>query len=226
MFEEPSCLVTLFVDGREMSADELREPETLAEVGARPAPASTTRGTELPTDFDSFRLVRGVRRERRASTAASRPDGYDEALEAAGAIEKAVARPADARAGPGPQRPAPANFLRDGDQHPADRLGVRRDGRPLVRPRQLRGQQRARRRAGGAAARGLLRRAAGRAAARDAEAVPLHVGLPRGDVGRRAGGRVRARLRLRRVRAEALRPPGEGAAATRASRAGSRRPAA
>ena len=39
-------------------------------------------------------------------------------------------------------------------------------------------------------------------------------------------GRLRARLRLPRLRAEALRPPGEGAAATRASRAGSRRPAA
>src|SRR5215212_10500411 len=32
MFEEPACLVTLFVDGSEMSADELRKPELLAEV--------------------------------------------------------------------------------------------------------------------------------------------------------------------------------------------------
>src|SRR4051795_4754186 len=32
MFEEPACLVTLFVKGREMSADELREPELLAEI--------------------------------------------------------------------------------------------------------------------------------------------------------------------------------------------------
>src|SRR5215218_10920312 len=32
MFEEPSCLVTMFVQGREMSSEELRDPERLAQV--------------------------------------------------------------------------------------------------------------------------------------------------------------------------------------------------
>ena len=49
------------------------------------------------------------------------------------------------------------------------------------------------------------RSAAGRARAR-ADAV--HVGLPRGDVGRRPGGGLRARLRLRRLRRRALRAHG------------------
>src|SRR5215207_226640 len=56
MFEEPSCLVTLFVDGREMAADELRKPELLAEV-ARDLRKFHDSGTDLPTDFDSFRVV-------------------------------------------------------------------------------------------------------------------------------------------------------------------------
>src|SRR4051794_32394386 len=33
MFEEPPCLVTLFVNGSEMSAKELTQPDVLAEVG-------------------------------------------------------------------------------------------------------------------------------------------------------------------------------------------------
>src|SRR3954447_3590716 len=56
MFEEPSCLVTLFVNGREMRANELRKPEVLAQV-ARDLRKFHDSGTELPTDFDSFRLV-------------------------------------------------------------------------------------------------------------------------------------------------------------------------
>src|SRR4029450_1056889 len=54
-------------------------------------------------------------------------------------------------------------------------------------------------------------RAARRSPPRNAQAVPCHVGLPPGDVVRRRDGRVRARLRLQGVRAEALRPPREGA---------------
>ena len=46
----------------------------------------------------------------------------------------------------------------------------------------------------------LLRRAVHAPAARGAAADADHVGLPRGDVGRRAGGDLRARLRLRRLR--------------------------
>src|SRR3954451_10382308 len=33
MFEEPACLVTLFVNGSEMTAEALRDPEVLAQIG-------------------------------------------------------------------------------------------------------------------------------------------------------------------------------------------------
>ena len=61
------------------------------------------------------------------------------------------------------------------------------------------------RRARGAPAHHLLRRAAGRAPPRHAQAVPLHVGPARGDVGRRPERDLGARLRLHGLRDEALR---------------------
>ena len=88
-----------------MKADELREPETIAEV-ARDLRQLHDSGTELPTGFDSFRLVEEYAETRPRATAASRPDGYDDALEAAHAIEKAVRDQPGARAGARPQRPA------------------------------------------------------------------------------------------------------------------------
>src|SRR5882724_5212648 len=50
MFEDPPCLVTCFVEGRELTSEELREPGVLAEVahGLRGFHGS---GLELPTDF-------------------------------------------------------------------------------------------------------------------------------------------------------------------------------
>ena len=111
LLTEPSALVTAFVSGREMRADELREPETIAEV-AHDLRQLHDSGTELPTGFDSFRLVEEyavIGREHGSEP----PDGYEEALEAAHAIERAI------EGQPGPERvPAhndllPANFLRD-----------------------------------------------------------------------------------------------------------------
>ena len=56
MLENPPCLVTGFVKGRELTAEELREPRTLEEV-ARALRAFHDSDTELPTSFDSFQLV-------------------------------------------------------------------------------------------------------------------------------------------------------------------------
>ena len=50
MFEDPACLVTMFVNGREMTADELRAPEVLEEI-ARDLRRLHDSGTELPTSF-------------------------------------------------------------------------------------------------------------------------------------------------------------------------------
>ena len=111
MFEEPSCLVTMFVDGREMTADELREPEVLAEV-ARDLRRFHDSGTELPTDFDSFRLVEEYAQSGRAN-GSEPPDGYDDALAAAHTIEKAVRKLDDHQPVPAHNDLLTANFLRD-----------------------------------------------------------------------------------------------------------------
>jgi thiamine kinase-like enzyme len=111
MFEEPSCLVTMFVNGREMTADELREPEVLAEV-ARDLRRFHDSGTELPTDFDSFRLVEEYAESGRAN-GSEPPEGYDDALAAAHTIEKAVRKLDDHQAVPAHNDLLTANFLRE-----------------------------------------------------------------------------------------------------------------
>jgi len=113
MFEEPACLVTMFVDGKEMTAEELREPEVLKEIGGDLRRFHDS-GTDLPTDFDSFRLV-----EEYADTGREHdsepPDGYDQALETAHAIEKAVRDRPTHELVPAHNDLLTANFLRDGD---------------------------------------------------------------------------------------------------------------
>jgi thiamine kinase-like enzyme len=115
MFEEPSCLVTMFVDGREMTADELRQPDVLAEV-ARDLRKFHDSGTELPTDFDSFRLVEEYAESGR-SNGSEPPEGYDDALSAAKRIEKAVRKQDDHQPVPSHNDLLTANFLRDSDGH-------------------------------------------------------------------------------------------------------------
>ena len=115
MFEEPSCLVTLFVGGREMSAEELRRPETLAEV-ARDLRRFHDSGTQLPTEFDSFRLIEEYAETGRANQSEP-PEGYDDALEAARRIEKAVAGQPSHEPVPSHNDLLTANFLLDGGNH-------------------------------------------------------------------------------------------------------------
>ena len=90
MLDEPPALVTYFVEGSEMSAAELREPETLRGV------AAALRGfhecaERLPTSFSSFRIV-----ETYAARARERggevPAAYEPAHAAAARIEAAMAR--------------------------------------------------------------------------------------------------------------------------------------
>jgi thiamine kinase-like enzyme len=114
LLSEPSALVTAFVSGREMRADELREPETIAEV-AHDLRRLHDSGTELPSGFDSFRLVEKYAETGRAN-GSEPPDGYDEALEAAHAIERAVRDQPGHEPVPAHNDLLPANFLRDGDR--------------------------------------------------------------------------------------------------------------
>jgi thiamine kinase-like enzyme len=114
LLSEPSALVTVFVSGREMRADELREPEVIAEV-AHDLRSLHDSGTELPSGFDSFRLVEEYAETGRAN-GSEPPDGYDEALEAAHAIERAVRGQPGHEPVPAHNDLLPANFLRDGDR--------------------------------------------------------------------------------------------------------------
>jgi thiamine kinase-like enzyme len=113
MFEEPPCLVTFFVSGREMTAEELRKPEVLAEIG-RDLRRFHDSGTDLPTGFDSFRLVEEYAASGREH-GSEPPDGYDEALTTAGAIEKAVRDQPTHELVPAHNDLLTANFLLDGD---------------------------------------------------------------------------------------------------------------
>ena len=105
---------------------------------------STSSASRCRPSFDSFRIV-----ETYAETAVGArgrdPGRLRARRSAARAGDRGGVRRARARTRPLPQRPA------RGQLHPRRRaaldrrLGVRGDGRPLLRPRQLRGQQRARR---------------------------------------------------------------------------------
>lgn len=114
LLSQPSALVTAFVSGREMRADELREPETIAEV-AHDLRSLHDSGTELPTGFDSFQLVEQYAETGRAN-GSEPPAGYDEALEAAHKIERAVRDQPGHEPVPAHNDLLPANFLRDGDR--------------------------------------------------------------------------------------------------------------
>jgi thiamine kinase-like enzyme len=114
MLEDPACLVTMFVDGREMTPDELREPGMLAEIG-RDLRRFHDSDTELPTGFDSFGLVEEYAQTGREH-GSEPPEGYDDALEAARAIRKAIEGDATHEPVPAHNDLLTANFLLDGDR--------------------------------------------------------------------------------------------------------------
>jgi thiamine kinase-like enzyme len=89
--DDPPAIVTVFVEGRGVEAEELRRPEVLTEV-ARSLRAMHELGEPLPASFDSFRIV-----ETYAETARGRgadiPGAFEAAREQARRIEAAVAGP-------------------------------------------------------------------------------------------------------------------------------------
>jgi thiamine kinase-like enzyme len=121
MLEDPPCLVTRFLEGEEMTAEQLRKPAALAEVAAllRALHGSDER---VESTFSGFRIV-----ETYAETARERggevPGGYDRAQASAARIEAAFAAAEEAGAlGASGHSPVlchddllAANFLRSGD---------------------------------------------------------------------------------------------------------------
>jgi len=91
MLDDPPCLVTRFVEGEPMSAAELREPTTMAEVAQalRTLHACEER---LPVAFSSFRIVEAYA-ARMASRGAEVPSSYEWAMGAAHRVEAALVGP-------------------------------------------------------------------------------------------------------------------------------------
>jgi thiamine kinase-like enzyme len=114
MFEEPACLVTCFVEGRTMAADELREPEAIARVAAA-LRAFHESGLTLPTNFHVYDLVREY-----ADVARSRggqlPNAYDDSLRVAGDIVAAVGEHPEHTPRANHNDLLAANFLDTGDR--------------------------------------------------------------------------------------------------------------
>ena len=148
MLEDPPCLVTAVPRGaharpRRSCASRRRSWTSRPTCGA----IHDSRQT-LPSDVLAFRIVETYARTARRARGATVPHEYGQAHENARAIEAALTGPE--------HEPVPchndllaANFLAR-RRAPLDRrLGVRRHGRPLLRPRQLRRQQRARTGRGG-----------------------------------------------------------------------------
>jgi thiamine kinase-like enzyme len=109
MFEQPPCLVTCFVEGRELTSEELRGQDVLAEV-ARGLRAFHDSGLELPTEFQVYDIVREYAEVAR-SRGGEPPAGFDAALERAGQIVKAVADHPEHRARANHNDLLAANFL-------------------------------------------------------------------------------------------------------------------
>jgi thiamine kinase-like enzyme len=91
MLDDPPCLVTRFVVGEPIGAEELRRPAAIAEVAAalRTLHACEER---LPVEFSSFRMVEAYA-ERIAARGGAVPSSYEWAAAAAHRIEAALAGP-------------------------------------------------------------------------------------------------------------------------------------
>jgi thiamine kinase-like enzyme len=114
MLDQPPCLVTCFVESRQVSTEELREPARVEEVG-RDLRAFHDSGLDLPTDFYVSEIVSHYA-EVTQSRGGTLPDGFEHARDCARKVVKAV------RKNPGHQ-PRPchndlltANFLHGGER--------------------------------------------------------------------------------------------------------------
>jgi thiamine kinase-like enzyme len=109
---EPPCLVTRFLPGRQLTAEELREPPLLDQVAA--ALRAFHAGPPLPSSFDAFAIVDAYRATARAHGARI-PERFGELIAGAHAIQAALHGPEHA--------PVPchndlltANFIYDGER--------------------------------------------------------------------------------------------------------------
>ena len=112
--QDPPCLVTWFVPGHRVSAEELRQPELLDSVAAD-LRAFHDSGTELPTTFETVELAESYTRIA-AEHGIELPASYGDAHRRAVAIRKAVARSLDHAPVPCHNDLLTANFILDGER--------------------------------------------------------------------------------------------------------------
>jgi thiamine kinase-like enzyme len=114
MLDQPACLVTRFVESREVTAEELREPAAIEEVG-RGLRSFHHSGLELPTDFYVSEVVDAyaeAARERGASV----PEAFGDAHDSARKVVKAIRRHPEHQPLPCHDDLLAANFLHDGER--------------------------------------------------------------------------------------------------------------
>jgi thiamine kinase-like enzyme len=112
MLDHPQALVTCFVESREVSAAELREPSRVEEIG-RDLRAFHESGLELPAEFHVPRIVERyaeITRERGGTL----PGVFDDARDCARKVAKAVRNHPEHQPRPGHNDLLTANFLHDG----------------------------------------------------------------------------------------------------------------
>jgi thiamine kinase-like enzyme len=114
MLDSPPCLVTSFIHGRRMNAEELRAPKTLEEL-ARNLRSFHDSGVELPSQFDAFELIERYREIGRRH-GADPPEGYDGELARAQRVRHLVAGLPDHSPVPCHNDLLTANFLYDGSR--------------------------------------------------------------------------------------------------------------
>jgi thiamine kinase-like enzyme len=110
---EPPCLVTRFIEGRPLTAAELRGPPLLEQVAA--ALRTIHAGTPLPLRFDSFAVVDAYQATARAHGARV-PARFGDLIGRAHAIRAALAGGAEHAPVPCHNDLLTANFLHDGER--------------------------------------------------------------------------------------------------------------
>jgi thiamine kinase-like enzyme len=114
MLDQPPCLVTCFVESREVTAAELREPGRIEEVGEALRGFHHS-GLELPTDFFVSEIVSDYA-EVSQSRGGTLPEGFQHARDCARKVVKAVRKNPDHQPLPCHNDLLTANFLHDGER--------------------------------------------------------------------------------------------------------------
>jgi thiamine kinase-like enzyme len=113
MLDDPEVIVTRFVVAMGMSEEDLRRPDSIDKTAAALRTVHDS-GRELPSTFDSFRIVETYM-DTASERGVAKPDAYDEALAHAHEIEAALSG-AEHDPVPCHNDLLAANFLDEGDR--------------------------------------------------------------------------------------------------------------